>query len=55
MYFSYGVAVTADASGYTADAAADIDADGFPQLWGFAKPDATARSSRARSDAPWRR
>jgi type IV pilus assembly protein PilA len=39
VYFSYGVAVTADASGYTADAAADIDADGFPQLWGFAKPD----------------
>ena len=41
VYFSYGVAVTADASGYTADAAADIDADGFPQLWGFAKPDAS--------------
>ena len=39
VYFSYGVAVAADASGYTADAAADIDADGFPQLWGFAKPD----------------
>jgi Tfp pilus assembly protein PilE len=39
VYFSYGVAVTAGASGYTADAAADIDGDGFPQLWGFAKPD----------------
>ena len=39
VYFSYGVAVTADQSGYTADAAADIDADGFPQFWGFAKPD----------------
>lgn len=39
VYFSYGVAVTANASGYTADAAADIDADGFPQLWGFAKRD----------------
>jgi hypothetical protein len=38
VYFSYGVAVTADATGYTADAAADIDDDGFPQLWGFAKP-----------------
>jgi prepilin-type N-terminal cleavage/methylation domain-containing protein len=38
VYFSYGVAVTADAAGYTADAAADIDGDGFPQLWGFAKP-----------------
>jgi len=41
VYFSYGVAVTANASGYTADAAADIDGDGFPQLWGFAKPDST--------------
>jgi prepilin-type N-terminal cleavage/methylation domain-containing protein len=39
VLFSYGVAVNADASGYTADAAADIDGDGFPQLWGFAKPD----------------
>ena len=38
VYFSYGVAVSADAAGFTADAAADIDADGFPQLWGFAKP-----------------
>ena len=39
VYFSYGVAVTADGTGYTVDAAADIDGDGFPQLWGFAKPD----------------
>jgi len=41
VYFSYGVAVNADASGYTADAAADIDGDGFPQLWGFSKPNAS--------------
>ncbi len=40
VYFSYGVAVTADGTGFTADAAADIDGDGFPQLWGFAKADA---------------
>jgi len=39
VYFSYGVAVTTDGVGYTADAGADIDADGIPQLWGFAKPD----------------
>jgi prepilin-type N-terminal cleavage/methylation domain-containing protein len=39
VYFSYGVAVSADGAGYTADAAADIDADGFPQFWGFARPD----------------
>ena len=39
VYFSYGVAVSADGIGFTADAAADIDADGFLQFWGFAKPD----------------
>jgi prepilin-type N-terminal cleavage/methylation domain-containing protein len=39
VFFSYGVAVSADGAGYTADAAADIDADGFPQFWGFARPD----------------
>ncbi len=39
VYFSYGVAVSVDTTGYTADAAADIDADGFVQFWGFAKPD----------------
>ena len=39
VFFSYGVAVSADGVGYTADAAADIDGDGFLQLWGFAKPD----------------
>jgi prepilin-type N-terminal cleavage/methylation domain-containing protein len=39
VFFSYGVAVSADGAGYTADAAADIDADGFPQFWGFASPD----------------
>ena len=39
VYFSYGVAVAADASGYTVDAASDIDGDGFPQFWGYAMPD----------------
>ena len=39
VYFSYAVAVSGDGIGYTADAAADIDADGFVQLWGYAKPD----------------
>lgn len=39
VYFSYAVAISADASGYTADAAADIDADGLIQLWGYTKPD----------------
>ena len=39
VFFSYGVAVSADGAGYTADAAADIDADGIVQFWGYAKPD----------------
>jgi prepilin-type N-terminal cleavage/methylation domain-containing protein len=41
VYFSYGASVSADGTGYTADAAADIDADGFPQIWGYAKHDAS--------------
>jgi len=39
VYFSYGVALTADGAGYTADAAADIDMDGIVQFWGYANPD----------------
>ena len=39
VYFSYGVTVSADGVGFTADAGADIDADGFVQFWGYAKPD----------------
>ena len=39
VYFSYGVAVTDDGVGFTADGAADIDGDGFPQIWGISKPD----------------
>jgi len=39
VYFSYGVAVSADGAGFTADAAADIDGDGFVQYWGYANPD----------------
>lgn len=39
VYFSYAVEIAADASGYTADAAADIDGDGIVQIWGYTKPD----------------
>jgi len=39
VYFSYAVEISADASGYTADAAADIDGNGILQIWGYAKPD----------------
>jgi type IV pilus assembly protein PilA len=37
--FSYGVAVSPDGAGFTADAGADLDGDGFVQFWGLAKPD----------------
>ncbi len=40
VYFSYGVVVSADRVGYTADAGADIDTDGIVQFWGYTKPDA---------------
>jgi prepilin-type N-terminal cleavage/methylation domain-containing protein len=39
VYFSYAVAVSPDATGYTADAAADIDGNGILQIWGYSKPD----------------
>ena len=38
VYFSYGVSVSDDGSGFTADAGADIDGDGFVQYWGYANP-----------------
>jgi len=39
VYFSYGVLTSADELGFTADAGADIDANGIVQFWGYAKPD----------------
>ena len=39
VYFSYAVVVSADGAGYTADAAADLDADGVLQIHGYANPD----------------
>ena len=41
VYFSYGIDVTADLVGFTADAGADLDADGIVQFWGYARPDAS--------------
>ena len=38
VFFSYGVATSADGAAYTADAGADIDGDGIVQFWGYAKP-----------------
>jgi prepilin-type N-terminal cleavage/methylation domain-containing protein len=39
VFFSYGAALSADGTGYTIDAAADIDQDGIVQFWGYSKPD----------------
>lgn len=39
VYFSYAVAISGDASGYTADAASDIDGDGVTLIWGYTVPD----------------
>lgn len=39
VYFSYGIAASADGTGFTADAGADIDGNGVVQLWGLAHPD----------------
>ncbi|MCH2184911.1 prepilin-type N-terminal cleavage/methylation domain-containing protein [Myxococcota bacterium] len=41
VYFSYSVEVSPDSSGFTADAAADLDADGVMQVWGYGRPDAS--------------
>ena len=38
VYFSYGVAVNTELSGFTADGAADLDGNGIVQFWGYAKP-----------------
>ena len=35
VYFSYGVAVTTDGAGFTADAGADIDGDKVNQYWTY--------------------
>ena len=39
VFFSYAIVVSANGTGYTADAAADLDGDGILQIWGYAKPD----------------
>ena len=37
VFFSYAVVISADSSGYTADAAADLDENGVVQIWGYKK------------------
>jgi Tfp pilus assembly protein PilE len=46
VYFQYAVAIDAVAVAYTADAAADLDEDGVPQVWGYVHPDAFGVSVR---------
>jgi type IV pilus assembly protein PilA len=39
VFFSYAVALTADGTGYVAEAAADLDEDTVTQNWGYSRPD----------------
>lgn len=38
VYFSYAVAITADAGGFTAEAASDLDLDTQIQIWAYKRP-----------------
>jgi type IV pilus assembly protein PilA len=38
VFFALAVAVSADGTGYTAEAAGDLDADGTPQYWAYPAP-----------------
>lgn len=40
IYFQYGVSTSTDANAFTIAAAADLDQNGTPQIWGYIMPDA---------------
>jgi len=58
VFFSYGIAAPNPGVGYTTSAAADLDGNGTPQAWGYAKPDgpngrvASAHASCTVADLP---
>ena len=39
VFFSYGVSIAPDGTGYTADAGADLDGDLANQFWAYVRPD----------------
>jgi type IV pilus assembly protein PilA len=39
VFFSYAVSLTADGTGFLAEAASDLDGDGVTQTWAYSKPD----------------
>jgi type IV pilus assembly protein PilA len=39
VFFSYGVSIAPDGTGYTADGGADLDGDLANQFWGYVRPD----------------
>lgn len=53
VYFRYAIAV--DGASFTADASADLDADGLAQVWGYAEPapDGTITPGLLLCDGVW--
>ena len=45
VFFNYAVTILPVPTGYTADAAADIDNDGTLQSWGYVHPDANGNAA----------
>jgi type IV pilus assembly protein PilA len=48
VYFSYGVGITADGTGFSADAGADIDGDTVNQYWVYARTDTAGNRAIAK-------
>ena len=45
VYFQYAVSTSSNGNAYSIGAAADLDQDGTPQIWGYIKPDASGESA----------
>lgn len=52
VFFSYGVGVSADGKGFTADAGADIDGNGLVQFWGYTERDSSGALVPAKVGCP---
>ena len=47
VFFSYAVTLTSDATGFVAEAAADLDGDTVTQNWAYSRPDLTGTPAAA--------